>query len=175
MNKVLIVVDMQYDFVYGALGTPEARDIVSSVQNKVIEARQNGDTVIFTVDSHNDKEYCGTIEASYVPPHCMDNTMGDLIIPELMRYVDFYARKSTYAFNHWRENYGHDLYNANVIELCGVCTDICVISNTLALRSLYPRTPIWVDANCCAGSTPSKHLAALEVMKSCNVEVYNDN
>lgn len=174
MNKILIVVDMQNDFVYDTLGTPEARDIVYNVRDKVIEARQSGDIVIFTIDKHYDEEgYANCLEGKYVPTHCIAGTEGVNIIPELSPFVFYTAHKSTYGYTMW-DNWADQFCCADIIELCGVCTDICVISNALILRSMYPSTPIRVDTSCCAGSTPSKHLAALEVMKSCNVEVVNE-
>ena len=172
MNKVLIVVDMQIDFIYGALGTPEARNIVSNVVHKVTEARINSDTVIYTKDIHYDN-YDEYLESKYVPPHCIHGDAGSEIIPELLNLQDWIAFKSTYAYTFW-SNWIGIFEDAEAIELCGVCTDICVISNALVLRSLYPATPIIVDASCCAGLTPEKHRAALEVMKSCNIEVINE-
>lgn len=173
MNKVLIVVDCQNDFIYGVLGTPEARDIVPNVLNKVIEARQKGNDIIFTKDFHYEKDYACSLEGKYVPPHCIADEDGHWIIEELSPYVDFIASKSTYAYQSWGD-WDSMLDKADTIELCGVCTDICVISNALILRSIYPSTTIIVDASCCAGLTPEKHKAALEVMKSCNVEVINE-
>lgn len=173
MNKVLIVVDCQNDFIYGKLGTPEARTIVSNVRNKVLEARQNLDTIIFTKNIHYKEDYGKTVEGTCVPSHCIANENGHWIIDELKPYISNQVVKSTYAYLHWND--WEDVFNwVDVIELCGVCTDICVISNALILRSMYPSTPIRVDASCCAGLTPEKHKAALEVMKSCNVEVINE-
>ncbi len=179
MNKVLIVVDMQNDFIYGALGTPEARDIVDNVRNKVLEAQRNGDLVYFTKDIHCE-DYNETIEGKCVPPHCREYSEGSEIIPELLElmatttYPNVIA-KSTYGSFFW--DYMQDVWDdleVSEIELCGVCTDICVISNALILRSMYPMTQIRVDSSCCAGLTPEKHRAALEVMKSCNIEVINE-
>ena len=173
MNKILIVVDCQNDFIYGALGTPEARSIIPNVLNKVLEARKMGSDIIFTKDLHYEEDYSCSLEGKCVPPHCMVDESGSWIIEELSPYVDFTAIKSTYAYQFW-EDWNGMLDNADIIELCGVCTDICVISNALVLRSMYPSIQIRVDASCCAGLTPEKHKAALEVMKSCNVEVVNE-
>lgn len=173
MNKILIVVDCQNDFIYGALGTPEARAIVDNVLQKCIDARKSGDTIIFTKDLHYKEDYSDTIEGKCVPPHCIANENGHWILPELSPYIDFTATKSTYGYQFWGD-WHHMFEEAQMIELCGVCTDICVISNALILRSMYPSTLIRVDASCCAGLTPEKHKAALEVMKSCNVEVINE-
>lgn len=174
MNKVLIVVDMQNDFIFGALGTPEARGIVDNVLQKVIEARKSNDTIIFTKDLHYDEDYCDSVESAFVPRHCMANEDGHWIIECLHPYMDYWATKSTYGYAFW-DDWNNMLKDADFIEVIGVCTDICIISNVLMLRSLYPTIPIVVDASCCAGLTPEKHRAALEVMKSCNVEVINEN
>ena len=174
MNKVLIVVDMQIDFIYGALGTPEARDIVDNVSQKCTEARMHGDYIIFTKDVHDEEDYSCSVEGAFVPPHCIANESGHWIVPALWSFVENQAIKSTYGYQLWGD--WHSIFeDADVIELCGVCTDICVISNALILRSMYPSTPIVVDASCCAGSKPYLHDAALEVMKSCNIEVINEN
>ena len=173
MNKVLIVVDMQNDFVTGALGSPEARAIVPNVIQKCEEAQRNGDTIMFTKDLHHQEDYINSLEGAFVPPHCMMDSKGFWIIDELRPYAHFTATKSTYGYQFWGD-WHHMFEDIEAIELCGVCTDICVISNALLLRGIYPATPIIVDASCCAGLTPEKHKAALEVMKSCNVEVINE-
>ena len=169
MSKVLIVVDMQNDFVYENLGTIEAQNIVPNIVNKVVEARQNGDIVIFTKDVHHD-EYYDTIEGKYVPPHCRGGESGSAIIPELTAYADHILYKSTYGTFGWAD-YSHLFNEVDEIELCGVCTDICVVSNALILRSMYPTTQLCVDASCCAGLSYEKHEAALSVMQSCNIKV----
>lgn len=173
MNKVLIIVDMQNDFIYDKLGTPEARAIVPNVVQKCIDARKNGDIIIFTKDLHYEEDYADSLEGVFVPPHCMANENGHWILTELQPYIDFTAIKSTYGYQFWGD-WHHVFEDIEAIELCGVCTDICVISNALILRSMYPATPIIVDASCCAGLTPEKHKAALEIMKSCNMEVINE-
>ena len=174
MNKVLIVVDCQNDFIFGALGTPEARGIVDNVLQKVIEARKNNDTIIFTKDLHYEEDYCDSVESAFVPRHCMANEDGHWIIECLRPYMDYWVTKSTYGYTHW-EDLPTFIANADFIEVIGVCTDICVISNVLMLRSLYPTIPIVVDESCCAGTTPAAHRAALTVMESCNIEVIKRN
>ena len=173
MNKILIVVDMQTDFIYDKLGTPEARAIVPHVIQKCEEAQRNGDTIIFTKDLHHQEDYINSLEGAFVPPHCMMDSTGFWIINELRPYAHFTATKSTYGYQFWGD-WHHMFEDIEAIELCGVCTDICVISNALLLRGIYPATSIIVDASCCAGLSPEKHKAALEVMKSCNVEVINE-
>lgn len=138
MDNVLIVVDMQNDFVYGNLGTPEAQAIVPNVVKLVQEANANRDMIIFTQDIHKPEDYIQTTECHYVPYHCISGTEGVCIIEELQPYIDRYVCKSTYGTNIW-EIYRDIFEDARSITLCGVCTDICVISNALILRSMYPR------------------------------------
>lgn len=174
MNKILIVVDMQNDFITGALGSPQARAIVPNVVARAKRAHDEGDIVICTMDKHvYNNDYCDSLEGKYVPLHCQQGTWGEQILPEIQFFADFLAYKSTYAYQFWGD-WHNMLDQVTSIELVGVCTDICVISNALALRGRYPNIPIIVDASCCAGLTPEKHAAALEVMKSCNVEVINE-
>lgn len=178
MSKVLIVVDMQNDFVTGSLGTPEAKGIIPNVLEKVQQYMKNEEyRVIFTRDAHN-QFYLETQEGKHLPiPHCIIGTEGWNIIPELDRHArnSFIVNKDTFGHNYWE--YAFDLEENNFIfpiesiELVGVCTDICVISNALILKTIYPETPIIVDASCCAGTTPENHNAALQVMKSCQIEV----
>ena len=177
MKKVLIVVDMQNDFITGALGSAEAQTIVPNVVEKV--KGFEGD-IYFTRDTHFD-DYMNTLEGKKLPvPHCINGTEGWSIIKELSDYA--YNRtnevvskgimnKFTFGYKDWRQTFKLDEFE---FELCGVCTDICVISNALALRMFYPDSKITVDASCCAGVTPEKHAAALEVMKSCQIDVINE-
>lgn len=179
MSKVLIVVDMQNDFVTGSLGTQEAQNIVSNVAEKVQQYLKDEDgVVIFTRDTH-DRFYKETQEGKHLPiPHCVYGTNGWDIIPELdeLAHEDgIIVNKDTFGNDYWEDVF--DIRTNNVsfpiesIELIGVCTDICVITNALILKTIYPETPIIVDASCCAGSTPENHAAALQVMKSCQIEV----
>ena len=180
MRKVLIVVDMQNDFITGALGSAEARAIVP----KVVEKVKNWDgELLFTRDTHYES-YMNTLEGQKLPvPHCIYNTSGWDIIDELRQYVKHsydIIDKRTFGYEGWRheilDRYANDINSLNELDitLIGVCTDICVISNALALRMFYPNAKITVDASCCAGVTPEKHAAALEVMKSCQIEVINE-
>lgn len=180
--KALIVIDMQNDFVYGSLGTKEARAIVPKVVTKVRDYEKNEARVIFTKDTH-DKDYLSTQEGKYLPvEHCIKNTDGWQIIPELLE-----NNKSIFVFNkitfgstdlaNFIQEMYYDYYETEEqiteVELVGVCTDICVISNALLLKAYCPELKITVDASCCAGVTPEKHNAALEVMKSCQIEIIN--
>lgn len=175
--KILIVVDMQNDFVSMALGTPEAQVIVPAVVEKINNSRAMDDVVIFTKDTHYD-DYMESLEGEKLPvPHCIKDTEGWEIIPEIETFEnDLVVNKRTFGYEEWQAALSNILFYNPIdeIEICGLCTDICVISNALILRALYPNMPITVDAKCCAGVTPKKHQAALEVMKSCQINVINE-
>ena len=176
--KVLIVIDMQHDFVDGVLGSPEARAIVPAVAAKVAEyvAMDEG-VILYTRDTHFDN-YMETLEGLHLPvPHCIVNTEGWQIVPEVYTADSEIIDKYTFG----RHDLGEKVWSAcaakynkfdiESIELCGVCTDICVVSNALIIKTGFDNTPIIVDSKCCAGVTPAKHEAALEVMRSCQIEV----
>ena len=173
--KALIVIDMQNDFVDGALGSAEAQAIVPNVVEKV-RTWDKEDLLFFTRDTHT-QDYMQTLEGHYLPvPHCINWSAGWALIDELIPYL-FEATcidKYTFGYKGWASGVTPSLTHVDEIHLCGLCTDICVVSNALFLRMLYPETKIVVDASCCAGVTPEKHLAALEVMKSCQIEVINE-
>lgn len=173
--KILIVVDMQNDFVSMALGSPEAQAIVPAVVEKINESRVAGDVIVFTRDTHY-KNYMETLEGEKLPvPHCIVATKGWEIIPEIEVQTDEeIVPKNTFGYDDWMGIIDSIIDDTDEIELCGLCTDICVISNALILRALYPNMPITIDAKCCAGVTPEKHKAALEVMKSCQIDVINE-
>jgi nicotinamidase-related amidase len=173
MKKILIVVDMQNDFVTGALGSPEARAIVPNIVNKLKYWPMANGKVYFTRDTHY-FNYLNTLEGKKLPvQHCIKESAGWCIIDELLPYTDKakLVNKETFGYSHWTTEFPNDELE---FELCGVCTDICVVSNALALRMFYPNAKITVDASCCAGVTPEKHAAALETMKSCQIEVINE-
>lgn len=180
--KVLVVIDMQKDFVDGALGTPEAQAIVPNVVAKVKQYAEMEDAVIlYTRDTHYGN-YMDTMEGKNLPvPHCIRGTEGWHIVPDV--YVEggrsWIADKVTFGYYDIggmvrralaRFSEEEDVFPES-IEICGLCTDICVISNALILKATYCDTPITVDSSCCAGVTPAKHEAALEVMRSCQIEV----
>lgn len=179
--RALIVIDMQNDFVTGNLGTPEARAIVSKIEAKIKEEYNlSSDRIVFTQDSHylrdwDDDNPAEKIEMSEVPLHCIKGTPGWCIVDTLFPFVDDVIEKDNFVYPYWENRIlSHEGFSPTSIEIVGVCTDICVISNALALRAIFPKTPITVDASCCAGTTPEKHKAALEVMKSCCIEVINE-
>ncbi len=169
-NKALVVIDYQNDFVYGALGTQEARSISNNIKTKVKEARTNGNLVIFTHDTHFD-DYLSTREGRWLPvPHCLSESKGWMIADNIDDFPHSIVRKYDFGFFGWYDV----LSKCDVVELVGVCTDICVVSNALILRSLFSDMEIVVDASCCAGTTPEAHKAALQVMKSCQITVIGE-
>ena len=181
--KTLIVVDMQNDFIDGALGTPEAQKIVPNVKKKIEEYLAHDNAIIFTQDTHLDN-YLDTPEGKMLPvKHCIKHTNGWNIHQELMddhiKEKCSIIEKPTFGSISlmWGiEEYEDDLEKPENLELefVGLCTDICVISNVLMAKAHYPNAKITVDASCCAGVTPEKHRAALEVMKSCQINVVGE-
>lgn len=182
-KKVLIVIDVQNDFVTGSLGTPEAQAIIPNVKEKFDKYKNNNDYVIFTKDTH-DSDYLDTAEGKKLPEHCMHGTHGWEIVDEI-NYKGFknfnnfmVCCKSTFGFDDWDWEETFDIADDSSlldIEIIGICTDICVITNALLIKTYYPEAKITVDASCCAGSTPEKHEAALDVMESCQINVINRN
>ena len=168
--KILIIVDMQNDFVTGCLGTSEAKAIVPNIKKKIEEYESRGDTIIFTRDTHHNN-YLDSYEGKHLPvPHCIENTHGWKVVDELDNPDCQHLNKLTFGYMGWDLR----LENPSEIELIGVCTDICVVSNALILRAMFRNIDITVDASCCAGVTPEKHKAALEVMKSCQINVIGE-
>ena len=169
-RKTLIVIDMQNDFVTGCLGSTEAVAIVENVKAKIQQYRDSGNHVIFTRDTH-DTNYLNTNEGKHLPvAHCIAKTNGWEIIPELEAIEGECLNKRTFGYLYWDKMFGFE----GEIELVGVCTDICVVSNALILKAQFPEIDITVDASCCAGVTPESHKAALETMKMCQINVINE-
>ena len=171
--KTLIVVDMQKDFVDGSLGSKEAVAIVPNVKKKISEYVANGDKIVYTRDTHSE-DYLETNEGKHLPvKHCIKNTDGWQIYDGL--YVDgcSIVDKGAFGFPFWNQipATSVDLPNSEEIEVIGLCTDICVVSNALILKAQYPEHKITVDSSCCAGVTPESHEAALTTMKMCQIEV----
>ncbi len=172
MRKILIVIDMQNDFIDAALGTKEALTIVDAVKEK-IKSYPVSD-VIATMDTHGDN-YMDTQEGKYLPvPHCIKGSEGWQIRPDIMELLagaKIYE-KPTFGSTALAEDLkALSQKEAIELELIGLCTDICVVSNALLLKAFMPEVKISVDARCCAGVTPEKHLAALETMKSCQIQL----
>jgi len=198
MKRLLIVIDMQNDFVTGTLGSPQAEKIVPAVREKIEDYKKRGYRVIFTRDTHGD-DYLQTLEGKYLPvAHCIFGTTGHQIIDELDATDCEIIDKPTFGSPELAKmlaadgtcnrgvcgDFGSCLdtdYDADYeadcetdydeIELCGVCTDICVISNALIIKAYLPETKISVDSSCCAGTTEEAHAAALLAMKSCHIDI----
>ena len=166
--KYLIVVDMQNDFITGTLGSEIAKEIVPNVVEKV----KNFDgKVIFTRDTHY-AEYMQTQEGKNLPiKHCIKDTDGWQICDELKPYVNEVVDKITFGSINLPkilEDYNEEIEK---IELCGLCTDICVISNAVILKAAFPEVKIEVDSNCCAGVSVESHNTALNAMKAVQIAV----
>lgn len=165
MKKLLVVIDMQRDFVSGALGTKEAEAIVPRIK-KLVEGAEE---VVYTADTHGEN-YLETREGRLLPvPHCIKGTAGWEILPELYTRGAKIFEKPTFgslALAQYIREGGYD-----DVTFCGVCTDICVVSNALLVKAELPEAEIRVIASACAGVTPEKHLAALETMRSCQISV----
>lgn len=175
--KVLVVVDMQNDFITGSLGTPEAQAIVPNVKKKIEEYRANGDTIIFTRDTHHG-EYLNTREGKKLPvKHCIAYSWGWEIADGLRCDGEHVINKGTFGSINLTNHLAHELWHGGKghfteIELVGLCTDICVVSNALLLKAtFYNDCEISIDATCCAGVTPETHEAALKTMEMCQINV----
>jgi len=174
-NRFLIVVDMQNDFIDGALGTAEAQAIVPAVAERIRAAREAGDRIIATLDTHT-PDYMNTSEGKKLPvPHCIAGTEGWKIRPEIMDAMGeaVLVEKPTFGSVRLPAMIGEmaDDPAGMTIELLGLCTDICVVSNALLLKAHFPDAEIRVREACCAGVTPDCHRAALNTMRSCQIDV----
>lgn len=169
MKKLLVVVDMQNDFVTGALGTEEARRILPAVSALVSGAEEDGTEVVFTQDTHG-RDYLCTREGKNLPvPHCIRGTHGWEIVPGLAKAGARVFEKGTFGSEalarYVRENAFEE------VTFCGVCTDICVVSNALLVKAFSPEAQVRAVRSACAGTTPEKHDAALATMESCQIAV----
>lgn len=197
-QKLLIVIDMQNDFITGSLGTKEAQAIVPKVVDKIWNWKGE---VQATFDQH-DKNYLSTLEGKKLPiEHCIERTHGIYIQDDVLE-----ALEHKFALCRGKDCFGDytlfqdllerdikaanrqaitlsgkgggltELYKRKIseIHLIGLCTDVCVISNAILAKAYFPEIPIIVDASCCAGTTPENHKSALQVMKSCHIDVINE-
>ena len=163
--RTLIVIDMQNDFIDGSLGTSEAVAIVDNVKAKIKEYADKGEQIIYTRDTHQDN-YMETNEGKHLPVvHCIENTDGWKIRDGL--YVDGaeIINKPSFGYTGWNN------YNFEEVELIGLCTDICVVSNALIIKALFPEIKVSVDSSCCAGVTVESHNAAIKTMQMCQIEI----
>ncbi len=170
MKRLLVVVDMQKDFIDGALGTSEAQKIVGNVKEKI--ENYDGD-VVFTLDTHSEI-YLSTQEGKNLPvEHCIKGTSGwelDENLKELAQGRQIFE-KPTFGSVELAEYVVSKEYTE--VELIGLCTDICVISNAMLIKAFLPEVKVAVDASCCAGVTPESHNNALSAMAMCQIEIKN--
>ena len=160
---------MQNDFIDGSLGTKEAVMIVDKVKEEIDLFRKNGDTVLFTRDTHFEN-YLSSAEGKNLPVvHCIKGTKGWEISEKLSVKDSMVFDKPTFGSVELAEYLKKE--NPDEIEIVGLCTDICVISNALLLKAYLPETPIVVKEALCAGVTPESHIRALESMKMCQVQI----
>lgn len=173
--KVLIVIDMQKDFTTGALGNLETAAVVGNVAEYITKFRnENKDgKLIATLDTHNE-DYMNTQEGKKLPvPHCIRGTDGWMLedaVENALGENCIKLEKITFGAVDLPFAVGRD-ENIEEIQLVGVCTDICVISNAMILKAAFPEVPIRIIADCCAGVTPDTHNNALEAMKMCQMEI----
>ena len=187
--KALIIVDMQNDFINGALGTPEAQAIVPNVVDKLKQHENTNTLILFTKDTHYDN-YLETSEGKKLPvPHCIKGTEGwsiqkDIAAEFKVGHYISYSSESIINSRVLKETFGsYDLINLlynidaqieegiSEIEFCGLVTNICLVSNVLMTKAAFPNVPIIVDSSCCAGTTVEAHKAALLVMENCQVDI----
>lgn len=172
MRKILVVIDMQNDFIDGALGTREAEAVVDAVKEKI--RSYPPEDVFATMDTHGE-DYPETQEGRNLPvAHCVRGTDGWRIRPDVEVLLEGAKIYEKPVFGSMR--LAQDLRELSErgeieLELVGLCTDICVVANALLFKTVMPEVKIRVDASCCAGVTPEKHLAAVETMRSCQIEV----
>lgn len=175
MKKLLIVVDMQNDFITGALGSAEAQAILPAVTAHIRARKAEGYDLIATLDTHG-ADYMATPEGAKLPvPHCIKGTEGWQVNPDVAAAMGdcLLVEKPTFGSVALPGIVAELTAGAPdvTIELLGVCTDICVASNALLLKANFPGVTMQVKADCCAGVTPAKHLAALDVMASCQIDI----
>lgn len=167
--KVLLVIDMQNDFIDGALGTKEAEAIVDNVNQKILAYRSSGYKIVFTRDTHTEN-YLNTMEGKKLPvPHCIKGTDGWQITSKIEISDDKVIDKPTFGSLELAEYM--DKLDVGSIEIIGLCTDICVISNAMIMKAKFPEVNISVDSSCCAGVTPESHDNALKAMEMCHIEI----
>ncbi len=169
MGRLLVVVDMQKDFIDGALGTAQAQAIVPAAASLARAYQDAGDEVVFTLDTHGE-DYLNTMEGKKLPVvHCVKGTPGWELDPRLADIPGRRFEKGTFGSRRLADYVAAGDYDS--VELAGLCTDICVISNAMLIKAAAPELPIRVAANCCAGVTPESHENALRAMGMCQIDV----
>ena len=177
MQKILIVIDMQNDFIKGTLGSPDAVAIVPNVKKRIEKALLKGERVLFTRDTHHEG-YLETQEGKNLPiTHCIEGTYGWQIFDELQEFVEpgdvNVINKPTFGSRTLAEYLAskNEFERFEEITLIGLCTDICVISNAMTIKSFLTEVPVKVEADCCAGATREGHETALKAMAACQIEI----
>lgn len=169
MAKFFIVIDMQNDFVTGSLANPAAVKTIPFIKEQIQQYKEKGYQVIFTRDSHSE-DYLETGEGKHLPvKHCIMYTKGWEIVPELMEETDedtLFIDKLHFGYDGWEEF----IKEGDEVVICGTCTDICVVSNSLAIKAIE-NVEVTVIADCCAGLTKESHEAALKVMECCQCNI----
>lgn len=168
--KILLVIDMQNDFIDGSLGTKEAVDILKSVKKKI---ETFDGKVFYTQDTHFE-DYLETQEGKKLPViHCIKGSEGWKIHDEIYDGKSEIIEKNTFGSLELVDKIKklNDTEKIDSIELIGLCTDICVITNAMLVKTALPEVPVIIDSNCCAGVTKSSHKNALDAMKMCQIEV----
>lgn len=173
-KDVVIAVDLQNDFLPGgALPVADNKNVVGSIDNffSELNAIENRPVFIFTQDTHTD-DYLSTHEGLYIPtPHCIKNTWGWEIAEDLRKWPDGVVTKKTFGFSGWKNYFYIHQIEPTAIGICGVATDICVISNALILRAEFPDTNIMIWDKYCAGTTEENHRKALDIMAGCGITI----
>ena len=171
-KKILLVVDVQNDFVTGSLGSSEAQAIIPAVKEKIKQRREAGGLIIFTRDTHGE-DYLDTPEGKKLPvPHCIFGTKGWELVDGLSE-DDCILDKNTFGMADIYSKISDHTDGAEIesIEIIGLCTDICVITNALIIKTSAPDVPVIVDPAACAGVTPETHEAAIKVMEMCQIDI----
>lgn len=170
MKKILLVIDFQNDFIDGSLGTKEAHAIIGNVVKKIDSYEEKNRFA--TQDTHFE-DYLSTQEGKNLPVlHCQKSTFGWEIRKEAqLGFAKIFEKNSFGSVELAQFVKAQDV---DEVELIGICTDICVVSNALLIKAFAPEVKIKVDVSCCAGVTPESHLAAIETMKSCQIEMINE-
>ena len=168
-KALLVVVDMQRDFIDGALGTAEAQAVLPRVQERIRLARAGQEEVAFTRDTHTGA-YLSTQEGRRLPvAHCIEGSPGWQLAEGLAREGDRLFDKPAFGSVALARYVAEGAFTQ--VELCGVCTDICVISNALLIKAFAPEARVCVRADCCAGVTPQQHETALAAMQACQIDI----
>lgn len=174
MSKILIIIDAQNDFITGDLGSKEAEKARDNICAFIDEYAESYNEIYLTRDTHNE-DYLSTNEGYHLPViHCIKNSQGWQIDSKILFFLKGhkyrYINKNTFGSLDWRGTL--DQTDEMIIDIMGFCTDICVITNALILKTEFPEANITVRHKCCAGTSIKNHEAALDIMESCQIEVY---